>query len=150
MWHKPCRTFHPWCPCIKTRCLLVLSSHRIRNNQIKLYKLISRWKPFLGKMHMKKIHTVIRRTNDFDKWLVCVTYLKISDADLWFHCWTLSPWSWYLFAVYLEMHGSCGTAISANKVLFFSYETVIYMLPSNKHTKTRFVLANKSWLWYLE
>ena len=21
MWHKPCRTFHPWCPCIKTRCL---------------------------------------------------------------------------------------------------------------------------------
>ena len=24
MWHKPCRTFHPWCPCIKTRCLLDL------------------------------------------------------------------------------------------------------------------------------
>ena len=22
MWHKPCRTFHPWCLCIKTRCLL--------------------------------------------------------------------------------------------------------------------------------
>ena len=21
MWLKPCRTFHPWCPCIKTRCL---------------------------------------------------------------------------------------------------------------------------------
>ena len=21
MWHKPCRIFHPWCPCIKTRCL---------------------------------------------------------------------------------------------------------------------------------
>ena len=21
MWHKPCRTFHPWCVCIKTRCL---------------------------------------------------------------------------------------------------------------------------------
>ena len=29
MWHKPCRTFHPWCPCIKTRCLsnLVLGYH---------------------------------------------------------------------------------------------------------------------------
>ena len=24
MWHKPCRTFHPWCPCIKTRCLLYI------------------------------------------------------------------------------------------------------------------------------
>ena len=22
MWHKPCRTFHLWCLCIKTRCLL--------------------------------------------------------------------------------------------------------------------------------
>ena len=22
MWHKPCRTFHPWCLCVKTRCLL--------------------------------------------------------------------------------------------------------------------------------
>ena len=22
MWHKPCRTFHPWSPCTKTRCLL--------------------------------------------------------------------------------------------------------------------------------
>ena len=24
MWHKPCRTFHPWCLCIKTRCLLCI------------------------------------------------------------------------------------------------------------------------------
>ena len=23
MWHKPCRTFHPWCLCIKTRCLFI-------------------------------------------------------------------------------------------------------------------------------
>ena len=27
MWHKPCRTFHPWCLCIKTRCLLFLLMH---------------------------------------------------------------------------------------------------------------------------
>ena len=26
MWHKPCRTFHPWCPCIKTRCLCAMVS----------------------------------------------------------------------------------------------------------------------------
>ena len=24
MWQKPCRTFNPWCLCIKTRCLLFL------------------------------------------------------------------------------------------------------------------------------
>ena len=23
MWHKPCRTFHPWCLFIKTRCLFI-------------------------------------------------------------------------------------------------------------------------------
>ena len=23
MWHKPCRTFHPWCLCIKTHCLVI-------------------------------------------------------------------------------------------------------------------------------
>ena len=31
MWHKPCRTFNPWCLCIKTRCLcncLMLSGYR--------------------------------------------------------------------------------------------------------------------------
>ena len=27
MWHKPCRTFHPWCLCIKTRCLFMVSRH---------------------------------------------------------------------------------------------------------------------------
>ena len=40
--------------------------------------------------------------------------------------------------------------ISEQSVIFFSYEAVMYMLPPNKHTKTRFVLANKSCLWYLE
>ena len=24
MWHKPCRTFNPWCLCIKTRCLSLM------------------------------------------------------------------------------------------------------------------------------
>ena len=24
MWHKPCRTFHHWCLCIKTRCLFMI------------------------------------------------------------------------------------------------------------------------------
>ena len=28
MWHKLCRTFHPWCPCIKTRCLYPDISHQ--------------------------------------------------------------------------------------------------------------------------
>ena len=27
MWHKPCRTFNPWCLCIKTRCLVPWTVH---------------------------------------------------------------------------------------------------------------------------
>ena len=43
MWHKPCRTFHPWCPCIKTRCLtdMILlrhsSSYYLRSKTIHHY-----------------------------------------------------------------------------------------------------------------
>ena len=33
MWHKPCRTFHPWCPCIKTRCLYDTRSHIVTENK---------------------------------------------------------------------------------------------------------------------
>ena len=33
MWHKPCRTFHPWCLCIKTRCLSLFFFH-IRPHQL--------------------------------------------------------------------------------------------------------------------
>ena len=30
MWHKPCRTFHPWCLCIKTRCLSsIVTAHTV-------------------------------------------------------------------------------------------------------------------------
>ena len=29
MWHKPCRTFHPWCLCIKTRCLYIYPVYHI-------------------------------------------------------------------------------------------------------------------------
>ena len=34
MWHKPCRTFHPWCPCIKTRCLSVTCDHTFKIDTI--------------------------------------------------------------------------------------------------------------------
>ena len=34
MWHKPCRTFHPWCLCIKTRCLSGV--------EIQIYEMTSR------------------------------------------------------------------------------------------------------------
>ena len=34
MWHKPCRTFHPWCLCIKTRCLFIYVCAPIRDQWV--------------------------------------------------------------------------------------------------------------------
>ena len=48
MWHKPCRTFHPWCPCIKTRCLCcdyIISSCGVR------WKKFPRYWPFVRGIH---------------------------------------------------------------------------------------------------
>ena len=42
MWPKPCRTFHPWCLCIKTRCLFVMSLHH--RNRTCVYLIDSRVK----------------------------------------------------------------------------------------------------------
>ena len=37
MWHKPCRTFHPWCLCIKTRCLFIYIAE---DKQINFHTLV--------------------------------------------------------------------------------------------------------------
>ena len=54
MWHKPCRTFNPWCLCIKTRCLwcddcpaklpcnLLWCHHTDRDNLTRLTDMIFR------------------------------------------------------------------------------------------------------------
>ena len=41
MWHKPCRTFHPWWPCIKTRCLSI-----IVNTNLTIWDLLQAIIPF--------------------------------------------------------------------------------------------------------
>ena len=49
MWHKPCRTFNPWCLCIKTRCLYC---------------------PFIG--------AILRRCTPYQAWLtvcICISVL---------------------------------------------------------------------------
>ena len=36
MWHKPCRTFHPWCPCTKTRCLYVFKGKYLKKKLLQM------------------------------------------------------------------------------------------------------------------
>ena len=43
MWHKPCRTFHPWCPCIKTRCLFYSSRGGITFFSVSRGPSLGRW-----------------------------------------------------------------------------------------------------------
>ena len=48
MWHKPCRTFHPWCPCIKTRCLYIFMC--IHDDVIEWKHFPRHW-PFVRGIH---------------------------------------------------------------------------------------------------
>ena len=69
MWHKPCRTFHPWCLCIKTRCLLFLCCHPERtieqtNPMIKLHSYINSSSVFsylLSWLHL--LRAMLKRRN---------------------------------------------------------------------------------------
>ena len=68
MWHKPCRTFHPWCLCIKTRCLsgkwrpsclglnvLMCTLHRRKDRHIRMDTV--RAKSHLTNSTMHQSHT---------------------------------------------------------------------------------------------
>ena len=43
MWHKACRTFHPWCICIKTRCLYNQRGHHTVGLIVVLEDHLNRW-----------------------------------------------------------------------------------------------------------
>ena len=48
MWHKPCRTFHPWCPCFKTRCLCIYAAQQ-------RYELVPRCHMWSGPVHYSDV-----------------------------------------------------------------------------------------------
>ena len=53
MWHKPCRTFRPWCLCIKTRCLY----HYLMTGTLSLVKLLlgdCQWTPLIISQHWSR------------------------------------------------------------------------------------------------
>ena len=59
MWHKPCRTFHPWCPCIKTRCLSVMFVWSSLLSHFWLSTMYDKiYIQYIGKSHM---HSMILR-----------------------------------------------------------------------------------------
>ena len=54
MWHKPCRTFNPWCLCIKTRCL----SHRYDTPRSSVWHIkVSKvhWPPYSGPVRPTRV-----------------------------------------------------------------------------------------------
>ena len=83
MWHKPCQTFHPWCPCIKTRCLsevrggiwtpfdpvlLKISANKRPLNQLIVKNLL---------FHYSSKHFALNTIILFmKKWLIWVSWMK--------------------------------------------------------------------------
>ena len=76
-WHKPCRTFHPWCLCIKTRCLYhIISNHII---YIISYHVMS--------CHVLSCHMVSYHTSYH------ISYHIISFVQISFHLVLIRPYT---------------------------------------------------------
>ena len=87
MWHKPCRTFHPWCPRIKTRCLFLYLSRTYQWN-------------FSNEMQVPYIHKI--SVSDKKQALSKMSFYQQN---------TISLYSWFLLVLscnifLMTFHGS--------------------------------------------
>ena len=81
MWHKPCRTFHPWCPCIKTRCLL---SNWITPDSYKLWVFI-----------VPNFSTITDMLDiRYSKYQNCADVPGWWIAHVWLNTTWHAPWQW--------------------------------------------------------
>ena len=87
MWHKPCWTFHPWWPCIKTRCLFWACSHQ---NSSAVQARIPKFEP---KMHLSTVKIPIKFG------------LEIG-FDLHFH---FQSWNLFFYQIYLRSYDNSET-----------------------------------------
>ena len=85
MWHKLCRSFHPWCPGVKTRCLSsnVISTPLVeQHDDVMTWNSFPHYRPFVKGIHRSPV--------DF---LHKDTLMRTFDVSLklaWTNCWTNS------------------------------------------------------------
>ena len=72
MWHKPCRTFHPWCLYIKTRCLLLQCAHNITLITIGSSRTIA----YVMELHVSNFRRAIMK----NRWITNGPVLRNSRA----------------------------------------------------------------------
>ena len=112
MWHKPCRTFHPWCPCIKTRCLFETLSRAWRHcnegwvrvpfmhghGTRRVHKQKSMW--------LRSIQNRRRFADDYNSfsWMKITVFrfifawhpfvtAQLTTSQQWFRLWFLADWA---------------------------------------------------------
>ena len=133
MWHKPCWTFHPWCPCIMTHCLLFIWS---RDNCL----VIVMSSAIDCDIISRTITEWVRHWNDVKKssflsWFMdslCCVRNRIIYVLLW---WTVSALTgvlfWYLFPSLLRDSGNKhqnNPLVSAKTVRHSSTYIILYFL----------------------
>ena len=84
MWHKPCRTFHPWCPCIKTRCLLNFFGQPGSVSKFPPFLWVKLWVGWVGRGY-----TEISRyfPASWINWVTLVTKKKLVFIEILDHLW---------------------------------------------------------------
>ena len=112
MWHTPCRTFHPWCLCIKTRCLYGLKGTTMVNPSgvwlwLNDHKLTCPIKP--GGLR----HTHIKQATGLDAWAsrvkcparfvshlheICI-YIWVVYSLCFFCCLFITVTWWYVWCI---------------------------------------------------
>ena len=83
MWHKPCRTFNPWCLCIKTRCLLVTCKQRADHFTPMMWFDFIRW----------RFHLIRRRFHYSN----CIRY---NQNDVTQNCISPETHYWYMYSAW--------------------------------------------------
>ena len=107
MWHKPCRTFHPWCPCIKTRCLCTsygqhLQTYRYMQKSTRL-NLMHRYESYeFAQQLMPWLH----RTPGHPVVILLIMKIDSEETPLWFTTHFLQ-FIWHNVFVFLQKYLHC-------------------------------------------
>ena len=103
MWHKPCRTFHPWCPCIKTRCLFMLFMY---------LRYVYPWSWYLMKMLAILVHAMFNRAVYVCNDKIMLGFYSCSDNMYQSYILSQSGYSTIRFCQFIRLDGHIESSLS--------------------------------------
>ena len=122
MWHKPCRTFHPWCPCTKTRCLSskqVLTASWVQSHDdVIKWKHFPRYWPFVRRIHRSPVNSPYKGQwrGALMFYLICVwtqTSIRCMEVCGLNKRFSKQSWSWWFETLSCPLWRLCNDSIGS-------------------------------------